>query len=137
VPTPERKRELEERYFAELIKVGFSETQAHEIVAEAADRLGADEDGTPAPDWMLRRKPSIRRLPETTTRERAVKVIAIKEAQPQPARITWNTLKRAHSTIKPGGNFMQAMQEAMASEMKRLEFTEDDISFILGVSDGS
>lgn len=140
MPSPERRKELEERYLRELLKVGFSEDKAKEIVAEAADRLGTDED-PPKPEMgpiysfhkKITRAPVFTATSEQAQQIRAVSVIERKEAQhrARQGRTTWTQLKR-HRTAAKGRNAMEVMQEMLAEDMKALEFTPGEIEFILG-----
>jgi len=138
--TPEQKRDLERRYHAELVKIGFSDERAQEIVAEAKDRLGVDMDTAtyPSPAPVVR-LPAPRHRSEVTMQDRATVVVERKlREQYHPAaptrtkRVSWNQIKRAHAKIKPGTNFMEAMRAELEADMKALEFTDDDVSFILG-----
>lgn len=136
--TPEQKQELSERYLKELLKVGFDQKQAAEIVAEAADRLGADVDKPKQyipviqPRTLEEARGWQAATPEQVKARRAVQVITRKERQFYPAHVTWTALKQKRMRPGPNKTFMEAMQEQMAAEMKRLEFTQADIDFILG-----
>lgn len=148
MPTPEQREELKRRYLKELLKVGFDQPQAERIVAEAANRLGTASD-PPRPEmgpiYSFHKQPApkvtektaaeaaSRLLPQTPT-TRAIHVITRKERQRQtrdPLHVRWDKVKR-HRTAESGRNAMEVMQEMLAQDMKLLEFTQEDIDYILG-----
>jgi Zn-finger nucleic acid-binding protein len=139
MPSPEQKRELEQRYLKELLKVGFSEAQAKDIVAEAADRLGTGQVGLDRGEFetlmtRTRPRPQPRVHPAVTARERAVNVVVQKQHDYGRRRhVTWGRVKDARkiTDLAPGRNAMEAMQELLARDMKVLEFTDDDIKYVL------
>jgi hypothetical protein len=137
----DRKRELQARYLSELLKVGFTEDQAKEIVAEAADRLGADVD---APRQYIplpkpKPQPAVGEVgfPRPGSQERAVQLLTRREHKYGRRRYqTWNRIKDARdlTSLAPGRNAMEVMKELLAQDMKALEFTPEDIEYIVGAT---
>jgi hypothetical protein len=124
MPIEHLKKQMQTRYHAELLKVGFSEDQASKIVADAADRLGADLD---APAQV---QPVPTPKPAPAKHNRAVEVLVRKEYPVQ--RPLWNQIKQIRSqSIQPGGKFMDVMRELLSQDMKALRFSQTDIDYIL------
>ena len=126
MPTEKQRAELKERYHKELVKVGFSKKQADEIVAEAADRLGADMD---EPKIVLPPLPA--KQVQERKQQRAADVIVMKQLDWDRNRLVRQRVRKNQARITPGRNALDMMRELLAADMQQLAFTQEEIDYIL------
>jgi hypothetical protein len=120
--TPEQRA----AYKAELLKVGFDETQATQIVDEAAARADSVRILRGTEGIPLRQEP-------IDKRERAVRVVTERTLLDGPRRPTQSTIRLARA---PRGSALEKLQADFERGLRELDrFSDEEIAYIVG-SDG-